>query len=363
MATGRRTRMRSLPAIAWSLAAALSLAASAASSTERLRLDDGHLQVEVAPVLGGRIVHVSLPGRPNLLKVGEAVATQPDPVPAADGDNIPYFGHELWTGPQSGWWLDQDVNPARRAAAAQWPPDPWLANARNRVVEQAPGHLALEGVASPVSGLQVRQSFRLPPDAPGTLELTAEAVNARDREVRRDLWFNTRLPAGSRVFAPVAGPEHARLRADVDDTYAGPVAWWRDGLYSLQLDPPPAGKTGRRGKIFIAPSAGWIAGFGAGQLLLIRFERQADEAIDPEHGQVELYLDWHHDDPAAGVLELEVHAPMRTLAPGEAMQARETWTVLPYDGPDELEAQRAALESALRDPGPGDQLQDPAYPL
>src|SRR5690606_7038829 len=173
----------------------------------------------------------------------------------------------------------------------------------------------------------------------------------RDREIERDLWFNTRLPAASRVFVPVAGPEDARLRADGDDFFAGPVAWWEDGLYSLQAEPPPQGKGGRRGKVFIRPSAGWLAGFNAGQLLLIRFDLQPDASIHPEHGQVEVYQQWHHDDPGAGLLELEVHAPLRRLAPGESMRAAETWTVLPYDGPETLEAQRAALLEALREVG------------
>ena len=319
-----------------------------ATAGERIALDDGRMRVEVAPALGARVVHLSLPGRGNVLKVGPAVAAVPAPEPAADGPDLPYFGHELWLGPQSQWWLDQDVNPSRRAAAAPWPPDPWLGHARNRIVERGPHSLVLEGVASPVSGLQATQSFRLTGATPPTLELVAEAVNRRDRPVRRDLWFNTRLPAGSRVFAPVAAIADARLRADADAVFDGPVAWWEDGLYSLQLEPPAAGKAGRRGKIFIAPSAGWIAGFNAGQLLLIRFERQDDALIDPEHGQVELYQQWHRDDPEAGVLELEVHAPVRTLGPGESMQARESWTVFPYDGPATLEAQRGALQQALQ---------------
>ena len=327
-------------------------ATAAASTVEHIRLDDGHLQVEVAPAIGGRIVHLSLPGRGNMLRVGHAaLATVPAPEPSADGPDLPYFGHELWLGPQSRWWLDQDVNQARRDAAAPWPPDPWLAHARNRIVQSGPRALVLEGVASPVSGLQATQSFRLSGRTPATLELSAEAVNRRDRNVRRNLWFNTRLPAGSRVFAPVARPEDARLRADADAVFDGPVAWWQDGLYSLQLEPPSAGKGGRRGKIFIAPSAGWVAGFNAGQLLVIQFERQDGALIDPEHGQLELYQQWHHDDPQAGILELEVHAPLRTLAPGESMQARERWTVFAYDGPDTLDAQRAALEEALHSLG------------
>ena len=84
----------------------------------------------------------------------------------------------------------QPLQPARRKAL--------FAHARNRIVQSGPHALVLEGVASPVSGLQATQSFRLSGDTPGTLELGAEAVNRRDRDVRRNLWFNTRLPAGSR---------------------------------------------------------------------------------------------------------------------------------------------------------------------
>src|SRR5690606_6816947 len=139
-------------------------------------------------------------------------------------------------------------------AAPPCPRGPCLAHARNRIVASGPHALVLEGVARPVSGLQATQSFRLSGGTPATLELGAEAMNRRDRDVRRNLWFNTRLPAGSRVFAPVARPGDARLRADADAVFDGPVAWWQDGLYSLQLVPPSAGKGGRRGKIFIVPA-------------------------------------------------------------------------------------------------------------
>ena len=69
--------------------------------------------------------------------------------------------------------------------------------------------------------------------------------------------------------------------------------------------------------------------------------------IHPQQGQVELYLD-HGADIAAGLLEMEVHAPYRTLAPGEAMQARERWTVLPYDGADTPQAHLAFLCGRLQ---------------
>src|SRR5690606_9130758 len=133
--------------------------------------------------------------------------TVPAPEPAADGVDIPYLGHVLWIGPQSAWWLDQDVNPQRRAAKAPWPPDPWLAYGRNRILERSAHAVALEGVDSPVSGLRASQRYRLSARAPAAMELEAAATNIRERPVRGDLWFNTRLPAASRVFVPVARPQ------------------------------------------------------------------------------------------------------------------------------------------------------------
>jgi len=85
-----------------------------------------------------------------------------------------------------------------------------------------------------------------------------------------------------------------------------------------------------------------MAGFAQRQAFVIRFEHQPRAAIHPEHGQVELYLD-HARDVQAGLLEMEVHAPFRTLAPGDAMQASERWTVLAYDGPETQAAHLAFL--------------------
>ena len=64
------------------------------------------LQVEVSPRLGGRMLHLSLPGSPNLLKVGDAVAAQPDPNVDAEAGDIGYLGHQVWLGPVSYTHLD-----------------------------------------------------------------------------------------------------------------------------------------------------------------------------------------------------------------------------------------------------------------
>jgi len=336
------------------LAAALAAGGLGAtdSPASTARLEGPGVVLEVSPRLGGRVLHFSAPGAPNLLRVGEAVRSQPDPAVRADAGNIPYFGHEVWVGPQADWWKFQALNPARRKAAAQWPPDPWLAHAPAKVLERDGSRLVLEGAASPVSGVQLKQSFAIVPQAPDTVELVAEMRNVRKEPMARDIWFNTRVHPHTRVYVPVAADgSGVRVRSDSGDGFDGLVGSTADGLFSLELLPPGEGLEGRRGKVFIQPRAGWMAGFAAGQAFVIHFEHQPVERIHPDQGQVELYLQWRPGRPEDDVLELEVHAPYVTLQPGETATARERWTVRRYDGPDRRDAQVAFLRRMLDEAG------------
>lgn len=332
-------RAKAIPLLA--MAVWMQVFAADAADVERIRLQSRDAVLEVTPALGGRVLAFGLVGHPSLIKIGDPVASQPDPEVSATADDIGYLGHDVWLGPQSGWWSDQQVNAARRDARAVWPPDPYLAFAQTRVVARAPGRLVLEGIDSPVTGVRLLKSFAFDPADPATLEVTALARNIRDRPVSRDLWFNTRTSAATRVYVPVAGAGDVRIQgAD------GMAPAWRidAGVFSFQ--PPQALAAIRRGKALLQPSAGWMAGFAQGQAFIIRFDHQPRSAIHAEQGQVELYLD-HGADVAAGLLEMEVHAPYRTLAPGQAMQARERWTVLRYDGADTPQAHVAFLCARL----------------
>ena len=321
------------------------------ADASRLRIEDAGLVVEVSPRLGGRMLHVSLPGAPNLLKVGDAVASQPDPRVDAEASDIGYLGHQVWVGPQSQWWTRQDANPARRDANAPWPPDPWLSYAATEVVAHDTSRIELRGPASPISGVRMDYRFALPMGKPGMLETTATMRNIRDVPMSWDIWFNSRVPADTRVFVPVASEGDVRLRHDADARFDG-LSGATDGeFFSLELPLPAAGKQGRRGKVFIQPSAGWMAGFRAGQAFVIRFDLQPRERVHPEHGQVELYLNWLTGDAAGSLLEMEVHGPYTTLAPGAEVEGRETWIVRRYDGPDRRDAQLAFLAKLLEEAG------------
>lgn len=312
------------------------------SAVETIRIENGLVALEVTPELGGRGLAFSLKGRPNLLKTGEPLATRPEPEVSATAEDIGYLGHDVWVGPQSQWWSHQDANPARREARANWPPDPFLAFADTKILERTATRLVLEGVDSPVSGVRLRKTFQLSADRPDTVEVRASARSIRATDIAWDLWFNTRTPSYTRVYVPVAGDEDVRVQSSAEPGIEPVLPRVERGLFSLDRPALAEGISARRGKVLIQPSAGWMAGFASGQLFLIRFPHHPRSQIHPEQGQVELYLD-DRADASAGLLEMEVHAPYRTLKPGEEMEAVEWWTVLPYDGADTREAQVAFL--------------------
>jgi hypothetical protein len=323
------------------LTASLCTAGAGATEHEQeLLLDNGTLQVRATAGLGGRVLGLNLVGEPNLLKVGEAVRSQPDPRVAADADDIAYLGHDVWVGPQSQWWRHQQANPARRAAGANWPPDPYLAFARTTLERPAPQVLEFTGVASPVSGVRLHKRVALSPQRRDSVDLSVRAENVRRKPVAWDLWFNSRVSAATRVFVPLAQAADLRVQRPDQAGLQVPAHRIADGLFVLA---PAELDAAQRGKFLLQPAAGWIAGFRGRQLLVIRFAHQPRARIHPEQGQVELYVDAVAGAAEDGLMELEVHAPYRQLAPGQAMQAGEHWTVLRYDGPADAASQRRFL--------------------
>jgi hypothetical protein len=324
------------------LALATLLLSAAAPLVDTVRLENQTVTLEVTPELGGRGLSFSLNGHPNLLKVGEPLYTLPPPAISATSDDIGYLGHDVWVGPQEQWWMHQTVNSARRDGKANWPPDPYLAFGKTKIVDRTPTRLVLDGEDSPVSGVRLRKTYALSASRADTVEVQASARNIRDVPVSWDLWFNTRTPGSTRVYVPVAGSGDARVESSTGSGIAPVASRVEGGLFSFERSPVPAGMVARRGKVFLQPSAGWMAGFSRGQLFVIRFPHQPRELIHPAQGQIELYLD-DQADPDKSLLEMEVHAPYRSLAPGDEMQASESWTALAYDGPDTRKAHAAFL--------------------
>jgi len=60
----------------------------AANNVELLILENSHVSLAVSPQMGGRVLELSLNGKPNILSVGDAVALNPEPEVTASADNM-----------------------------------------------------------------------------------------------------------------------------------------------------------------------------------------------------------------------------------------------------------------------------------
>lgn len=309
------------------------LAATRASAEiEKLRLNNGVIKVEITPDIGGRLVSFSLKDQPNFLLLADLNTKDTRPQVTSESDNIGYLGHEMWVGPQSQWWVQQKANPKRAAEKVVWPPDPYLILAKNTVLENSPERIVLKSPESPVSGVQMVKAYALMPERKNSLKLQVRATNIRKESVAWDLWFNTRVPSNALVYVPVANAADVQQKNMEDAVNASLVYTLSDGILSLDMAAPPAGKVSRKGKLMIQPSQGWMASFRDKQVFIVQFPHQPKSAIHPEQGQVELYSEYNPNNLEEGLLEMEVHAPYKQLAPKEFMIADETWTILEYKG-------------------------------
>lgn len=317
---------------------------AAQAEVERIQLTTEALTVDVTPAIGGRVLSLALKGQPNFLWVSDEVNKQPSPQVTPEAGNIGYMGHEVWVGPQSQWWQHQKLNSERRVAKAVWPPDPFLVLSGYTLLTQDAQQIHMQSPASPISGVMLQKHIVAVDNNPNQIQFKVSAQNIRDTSVAWDIWFNTRVPHTTAVYVPVAQESDVRIAQFTDDTF-GPIAGeLQDGLWSLDNSNSPSHK-GRKGKVFVQPSQGWLAAFRDQQLLIIQFPLQPKAAIHPEQGQVELYQEFTNANIYPGLLELEVHAPYKTLAPKASMQASETWWLMPYHGEQTAVAQRAFLRS------------------
>lgn len=318
-----------------------------AAPIRQVTLTNDRLQLVISPDIGGRVLHASLNNAANLLRVDSGLLAQGLPEVRADGSNVGYLGHIVWVGPQSSWWLQQRLNPGRRAARAAWPPDPYTVLAASQIVEQNPNTLVLALAESPVTGLSMTKTFRLS-EVGNRVQLDVQANNRRGESVAWDLWFNTRVPADSTVLVPVTEASDVRGHNPFQPGVQEPVAYrLEQGVLALEQRPASSAEKQRAGKLFITPSANWLASFADDQVLIIRFDHVAAEKIHPEHALVELYMDYRGEDYAAGLIELEVHSAYHRVPAGGTLAAGETWTILPYSGADTLAARIRFIERSL----------------
>lgn len=99
-------------------------------------LKNSNIEVGIIPDLGGRVVMLRKPGMNNIFESDTVFWNDPAVRPeiSAFGDFKAFNGHIVWLGPQTEWWLKQDINTERRDMKAVWPPDPYLTYGNYQII-------------------------------------------------------------------------------------------------------------------------------------------------------------------------------------------------------------------------------------
>jgi hypothetical protein len=295
-----------------------------------VEITNGAITVGALPALGGRVVLLEVGDGENLLHSNPKYWTPPFPRPSLETPFRPWNGRIVWVGPQSGFWSQQEVRP--EVTGAGWPPDPFAEAGRFEILEHTPTRLRLIGPLSPVTGLVLEHDYEITGER--TVRMTVTASNGRTTPVSWDLWPNTRVQPAGFPYVPLAPGEPLRVdgpQADQGAIGAYPhevVDGWLAMPPGAQPEPPQRRLTA---KAFVRPSRGLIAFFLHGHLLLIRAETVPVDRLHPEQAFIELYRG-AGTSPEHEILELEMHGPYETLAPGASMSFEQTFEVLDYEG-------------------------------
>jgi len=295
-------------------------------------LRNDNVEVGILPEVGGRVVLLRKPGMKNILKSDERLWRAPNrykPEILAFSDFRAFNGHIVWMGPQSEWWIHQDINEARRNRKAVWPPDPYLIYGKYKIISKSNASIKMAGPVSPVSGVRLFKEISI--DSSGVVTFMATAENIRKESVSWDLWMNTRFDGFARGYVPIE--ENGIQEFVKSENKTSEVTPWKieNNYFTFCPSRPEKPKTEQVQEVHLKPSIGFIAGFSERQVLVIRFEKLDQSLIHPEHGQVELY-NFVNETGKDRLLELEVHGAYCTLAPGETMTMTENWELLPYNG-------------------------------
>lgn len=286
-----------------------------------VRLAIADLAVLVVPDVGGRILSVKHRGE-ELFFLHEAHLGEPVDVAAARdlaaekkrlGFRL-WGGDKTWIAPQSAW--TQGIPPLDLDAGRYT----WRHEGKAVVMESPECR---------ESHLKVTRRVEL--FSNGDLLLDEKLVNVGKREAVRGLWNVTQMlrPLDVYLPVPIAGvrgyPDEGDSVAIRDQVLTARAGWTCVPCRELRHF-KFGGHAARGVVVALRP--------GASETLahVRRFDIQAGSAYAHD-SSVEVYNSPSHD-----YLEIEVHAPLKTLAPGAFTHQRQTWRFarLPADiGPDE----------------------------
>jgi len=286
---------------------------------DAVTLADALVETVAVPSIS-RIIHLSLPGQPNLFHVNADWAGKAqDPAMDAAGTYRDFGGAKLWNAPQQGW----------RYAWGGWPPDYTLDSAPSELVYGPGEGITLVGSASAAVGVRYSRMLSLDGD---TVRNDVAMRNSTDHPTSWGVWSVLCVRAAGTVYLPV--PADARLwTGEAEKASPESYGWVRYGSVMVLAHPPAAGGQ----KLFCASSASWIGYLVDGQALFITYQAAAPAPAGEAGSEVYACPDF---------IELEHIGRLETLQPGASANFSERWHVRPGPTTASTVAQRAAWMAA-----------------
>ncbi len=293
-------------------------------------LENKNIQLGVLPHLGGRIVSLTVANGKNLLNSDTSLWNHQFDKPIKDyvsGEFLQLRGHIAWVGPQSEWWIHQDIHTDKRDQKTNWPPDPFLIYGDYKIQEQSKNTISLLGPESLYTGLQLTNSYSILDN--GKINIHTSAKNIRTENVQWDLWLNTRVAGITKCYVPISTKGIKKVDSnDKTNTIEHQVI---NNYFTFNSASPKSNETIHASKAFLTPEKPYIFAFIQDYMFVIDITIYDKSRVHPEHGMVEIYNEMAAT-PEKSMLELEYHGSYKTLAPGESMEIEEQWELVKYTG-------------------------------
>ncbi len=206
-----------------------------------------------------------------------------------------------------------------------------------------PGLARLTSVKHDATGVQLVRDFELGAHT-SQLKVTQTIQNIADRVTRWCHWSRTFSTGHGIAVVPLDG------RSKFPDSYImygpGRVMDYqpddpniiRQGDYLVVRDTPLRPKLGMDSHI------GWFAYLMLENLLFVKQYPTDPDRVYNEMAGLTISI-WYNKDQ---VCELEPIGPMEELRPGESGSFTETWSLVPYDFPEDREVDAAAIGALVR---------------
>lgn len=301
-------------------------------NNKTITLNNNNIQLTILPNIGGRVVSLICNGSRNILSSDSSLWNHNFKKAIEEYTSfeiLQFRGHSTWVGPQSEWWVRQNINQEKKKNKDTWPPDPFLDYGDFEILKQTNNSIELLGGKSKYTGVQIQKFYKILDS--GKVELKARATNIRKEEISWDIWFNTRFPGNCKSYVPIAHVDDYRVETSPENEELNSKVV--DGLFTFIIEEPSANFSQKSAKAFLTPNQPYIFSFNENYMFVVHIDISNAENIHSEHAVVEIY-NAISENSTDSLLELEYHSPYKKMKPGDSVEISEIWELIEYDGND-----------------------------